>query len=121
VPFGSVVNLYVFLIDYKIGEGSVLHSKNLVANFHELRLELVRASIRVIALFLVLHEHGGNSHIEDEEPTDPNARDEVRPNECGTEDVLVHQHDVGPAVLGRANEDRQKCTYHIVELGDAEV
>ena len=97
-------------------------SENLLADLFEFDFELVRFRVLCVLVFLlVFHEHGCDSHIEDEEATDPDTGDEVEADENRVEDVQVNGHDVGPPILSSTDEDCQESADYVIKLCDAEV
>ena len=117
----SWVYLDGLLLDDKVDYGLMLLPKHFDPHFTELLFKLIRPHLFIAIWFFILHEHCCNGHIEYEKSTDPNTSDKEEANKCRAEDVLVHRHYLGPAILSCANEDGQKGGNDVIELSDAKV
>ena len=99
----------------------MLLSKNLQSDFAKLLLELIWSKVFCLVLLIIFHKHSGNSHVEYEESTHPNTSNKVEANETWAENVLVHRHDLRPAILGGTNKDSQKSAYYVIKLSNPKI
>ena len=99
----------------------MLFSKNLQSDFAKLLLELIRPKVVCLVLLFIFHKHSCDGHVEYEESTHPNTCDEVEAYESWAENVLMHRHDLGPAILGGTDKDCQKCANYVIKLSYAKI